>query len=90
MSFELERQLFLLGDVLAAKRQALVLVEDQAVAAWLEANQPELIVNAVAYIAVVKAESELVLSRHLNAEFPVQFAAYCAAHKVPLVHYSSD
>lgn len=90
VGFELERQLCLLGDVLAPKRQELDLANEQAVAAWLEANRPELIVNAAAYTAVDKAESEPALARRLNAELPAQLAAYAADQGGPLVHYSSD
>lgn len=90
VGFELERQLSLLGDVLAPDRQELNLSDVEAVAAWLETNRPELIINAAAYTAVDKAESEPVEARRLNAELPAQLAAYCANLKLPLVHYSSD
>ena len=90
VGFELERQLCLLGDVLAPRRQELDLANEQAVAAWLEANRPELIVNAAAYTAVDKAESEPQLARRLNAGLPGQLAGYAADEGVPLVHYSSD
>lgn len=90
VGFELERQLCLLGEVLAPRRQELDLANEEAVAAWLEAKRPALIINAAAYTAVDKAESEFEPARRLNVELPAQLAAYCASRKVPLVHYSSD
>jgi len=90
VGFELERQLCLMGEVRAPKRQELDLADEEAVASWLARFQPDLIVNAAAYTAVDKAESEPNLARRLNAELPAQLAAYCIDHDVPLVHYSSD
>lgn len=90
VGFELERQLCLMGEVLAPRRHELDLADQGAVVAWLDAKRPELIVNAAAYTAVDKAESEPALARRLNAELPAQLAAYAADQEVPLVHYSSD
>jgi len=90
VGFELQRQLCLLGTVLAPTRQELDLADAAAVAKWLEAHQPELIVNAAAYTAVDKAEEEPALARRLNAELPAQLAEYSAAREQWLVHYSSD
>lgn len=90
VGFELQRQLCLLGTVLAPTRQELDLADAAVVAKWLEAHQPELIVNAAAYTAVDKAEEEPALARRLNAELPAQLAEYSAARGQWLVHYSSD
>lgn len=90
VGFELQRQLCLLGNVLAPRRQELDLSDEAALTAWLDNNQPELIVNAAAYTAVDQAESEQAQARRLNAELPTQLASYCANHRLPLVHYSSD
>ncbi|CAM3376088.1 dTDP-4-dehydrorhamnose reductase [Halomonas lysinitropha] len=90
VGFELQRQLCLLGKVLAPTRQELDLADASAVSQWLEAHQPELIVNAAAYTAVDKAEAEPALARRLNAELPAQLADYSAARGQWLAHYSSD
>lgn len=90
VGFELQRQLALLGTVLAPSRQELDLASPQAVAHWLEQHRPGLIVNAAAYTAVDKAEEEPELARRLNAELPAQLAEYSAARGQWLVHYSSD
>lgn len=90
VGFELQRQFCLLGTVLAPTRQELDLADAAAVDKWLEAHQPELIVNAAAYTAVDKAEEEPELARRLNAELPAQLAEYSAERGQWLVHYSSD
>ena len=90
VGFELQRQLCLLGRVLAPTREALDLADANAVEQWLKIHQPDLIVNAAAYTAVDKAEEEPALARRLNAELPAQLAAYSARRGQRLVHYSSD
>ncbi|RTQ97926.1 dTDP-4-dehydrorhamnose reductase [Halomonas nitroreducens] len=90
VGFELQRQLCLLGEVLAPRRQELDLADPQAVDAWLDEHRPALIVNAAAYTAVDQAESEPDLARRLNAGLPAQLATYCLEQGCQLVHYSSD
>jgi dTDP-4-dehydrorhamnose reductase len=50
----------------------------------------EVIVNAAAYTAVDKAESEPALAQRINAEAPARLARWCAQASATLVHYSSD
>ncbi|WP_280571253.1 dTDP-4-dehydrorhamnose reductase, partial [Chromohalobacter sp. 296-RDG] len=57
---------------------------------WLITHRPDIIVNAAAYTAVDKAESEPALAARLNIELPQQLASYCINHNACLVHYSSD
>ncbi|MCL7939249.1 dTDP-4-dehydrorhamnose reductase [Halomonas sp. ATCH28] len=90
VGFELQRQLCLLGKVLAPTRQELDLTDARAVAAWLDKHQPDLIANGAAYTAVDKAESEPELAHRLNAELPAQLAEYSKSRSQWLVHYSSD
>jgi len=51
---------------------------------------PTIIVNAVAYTAVDKAESELSLADKVNHTCVGFLAQYCAVHTVPLIHISTD
>jgi dTDP-4-dehydrorhamnose reductase len=54
---------------------------------------PNLIINAVAYNAVDKCESddkELALARRLNVELPAKLADFCLENDIVLMHYSSD
>ena len=90
VGFELQRQLATLGNVLAPNRAALDLSNADAVDAFLEEHQPDLIVNAAAYTAVDNAESEQAMATRLNAELPAQLAEYCQQRGSWLIHYSSD
>lgn len=90
VGFELQRQFALFGNVLAPRRDELDLTSASAVDEYLAEHQPALILNAAAYTAVDKAESEPEQAKRLNAELPAQLAAYAASNDIPLVHYSSD
>ncbi|MDQ7727279.1 dTDP-4-dehydrorhamnose reductase [Halomonas sp. SpR8] len=90
VGFELQRQFAPFGNILAPTRQELDLTNAQAVDAYLTKHQPALILNAAAYTAVDKAESEPQQAKRLNAELPAQLAAYAAEQNITLVHYSSD
>ncbi|WP_339119367.1 dTDP-4-dehydrorhamnose reductase [Halomonas sp. BMC6] len=90
VGFELQRQFAPWGTILAPTRQALDLTNAQAVDDYLAQHQPGLILNAAAYTAVDKAESEPEQAKRLNAELPAQLAAYAAKHGIALVHYSTD
>ena len=53
-------------------------------------HKPEAVINAAAYTAVDKAESEEDLAHRINAEAPMIMARECAALGIPLVHISTD
>ena len=90
VGFELQRQFAIFGTVHAPTRTELDLSNAQAVETYLAEYQPSLILNAAAYTAVDKAESEPELAKRLNTELPAQLAEYAAANQARLVHYSSD
>jgi dTDP-4-dehydrorhamnose reductase len=90
VGFELQRQFAPFGTILAPTRQELDLANAEAVDVYLEKHQPDLILNAAAYTAVDKAESEPQQAKRLNAELPAQLAEYAAKQGIPLVHYSTD
>lgn len=90
VGFELQRSLLLHGNILAPSRSELNLAEEESVTAYLAKHQPDLIINAAAYTAVDKAESEVETAQRLNAELPAQLAAWCKSQNKPLIHYSSD
>ncbi len=52
--------------------------------------QPELVVNAAAYTAVDKAETDTEMAFAVNAEAVAQLAALCAQYQCPLIHVSTD
>jgi len=48
------------------------------------------IINAAAYTAVDKAESEIALANQINGNAPGQIATFCADQDLPMVHISTD
>ena len=60
------------------------------VLAKLNAAKPNLIINASAYTAVDKAETEIDLAFVVNARAPELMAHYAAEHDVTFLHYSTD
>lgn len=61
-----------------------------AVTTVLKAHRPGLVVNAAAYTAVDRAESETVVAFAANAEGPAILAEATADAGVPLLHVSTD
>jgi dTDP-4-dehydrorhamnose reductase len=53
-------------------------------------TQPDVIVNAAAYTAVDRAESEAALARRVNAEAPAVMAEEAKRLGAAMVHYSTD
>jgi dTDP-4-dehydrorhamnose reductase len=56
----------------------------------LDRLQPTVVINAAAYTAVDQAEQDADAAFRVNAQAPGEIARWCAAHAVPLVHYSTD
>ena len=52
--------------------------------------KPDLIINAAAYTAVDKAETEQELAFAINAKVPEMMALYAVKHGATLLHYSTD
>jgi dTDP-4-dehydrorhamnose reductase len=52
--------------------------------------KPDLIINAAAYTAVDKAETEVELAFAINAKAPEVMALYAAEYGATLLHYSTD
>lgn len=88
---QLLRTLTPLGEVVAADRSAgWDLADPVALAARVEALAPDVIVNAAAYTAVDRAESEPALAHRVNAEAPAALATAARVLGAWLVHYSTD
>ena len=62
----------------------------QSLPALLGRLQPSVVINAAAYTAVDKAEQDPEAAFRANAQAPAVIAQWCAAHGVPMVHYSTD
>jgi dTDP-4-dehydrorhamnose reductase len=56
----------------------------------LDRHAPAAVVNAAAYTAVDKAESEPEAAFRLNRDAPGEFAAACAERGTPFIHFSTD
>ena len=56
----------------------------------LDEVRPAAVVNAAAYTAVDKAESEPEAAFALNRDAPAALARACAEAKIPLIHFSTD
>lgn len=87
---ELLRTLAPLGEVIATDRATLDLGDESAIRTLVRRVRPTLIVNAAAYTAVDKAESEPDLAFAINARAPGVLAQEAAALGAWLVHYSTD
>ena len=74
----------------ARGRPEVDLVDTKRLAATLDEAAPDLVVNAAAYTAVDKAESEEDAAYALNAEGPGGLAGLCAGRGLPLIHLSTD
>lgn len=79
-----------LGTIVALGRDGADLSKPEKLAAIVEREQPDVIVNAGAYTAVDKAESEPELAQLVNAEAPGALARAAAARGAWLIHYSTD
>jgi dTDP-4-dehydrorhamnose reductase len=90
VGWELQRSLAALGDVLALDRAGADLSRPESLPDVVRQARPDVIVNAAAYTAVDRAESERALAFRVNAE-SVDVLARCAAEcGAMLVHYSTD
>lgn len=61
-----------------------------ACAAAVAASDADVVINAAAYTAVDKAESEEELATAINGAAPGAMAAACAARGIPFLHVSTD
>ena len=66
------------------------LADDDAVSSLVRDIQPAVIINAAAYTAVDRAETEIDLARAVNAAAPELLAALAAESGSLLIHYSTD
>ncbi|MEB6592230.1 dTDP-4-dehydrorhamnose reductase [Pseudomonas asiatica] len=95
VGWELQRALAPLGEVIALDRQGNGdlcgdLSNLEGLAATVRSLAPDVIVNAAAYTAVDKAESEPELAARINAEAPGVLAREAARLGAWLIHYSTD
>jgi dTDP-4-dehydrorhamnose reductase len=94
LGHQLAVQLQQLGEVKALTRAEADLAKPAALREALshisKTFHPTVIVNAAAYTAVDKAQTETELAHAVNAASPAVLAELAKAHNATLVHYSTD
>ncbi|MGK7933086.1 MAG: dTDP-4-dehydrorhamnose reductase [Microcystaceae cyanobacterium] len=87
---ELKASLSQLGEVYPFTRSTLDLTQDEQISATIQEINPQLIVNAAAYTAVDKAESEPELAHQINAIAPKIIATEAQKNNAFFLHISTD
>ena len=95
VGWELRRSLAPLGEVFAFDRDpddagTVDLARPDSLGPLVDRIAPDVVVNAAAYTAVDKAESEPALAHTVNAEAPAALARAAASRGALLLHYSTD
>lgn len=90
VGWELERALASLGTVLAVGRSEVDVTDAARLADFVAQVKPALIINAAAYTAVDRAESEPELAHQINAVAPGVLATAAQRVGAWLIHFSTD
>lgn len=77
-------------NLLLASRSDLDITDLESIQQALERYRPDVLINAAAYTAVDKAESEPKTAYLVNALAPGLLAQACAQHGIGLIHVSTD
>lgn len=77
-------------QVIALAQTELDITDAAAVFRAVENIAPDAVVNAAAYTAVDRAESEVEIAFAANRDGPAHLAAVCVARGIPLLHVSTD
>jgi dTDP-4-dehydrorhamnose reductase len=87
---ELQQTLASLGEVIGVGRQELDLSQPEQIRVIVAETKPDIIVNAAAYTAVDKSETEIELAMAINATAPKVIAESAQAIDAAVVHISTD
>jgi len=94
VGWELQRSLAPFGELLALDRHSSSHCGDlanlESLAETVRVFRPDVVVNAAAYTAVDKAESDAEMAHLVNALAPEVLARACAAIDATLIHFSTD
>lgn len=95
VGWELCRTLAPLGRVITASVEGgsdywVDLADTKSVSRMIQESQPHAVVNAAAYTAVDKAESETLIAQRINADAPGMLGALLKERGIPIIHYSTD
>lgn len=75
---------------IACSSADLDITDVEAVHATLAQHQPDAVINAAAYTAVDKAETQAELARRVNVDGPANLAHACQRIQARLIHLSTD
>ena len=90
VGWELRRTLAPLGQLVCVDFPEVDLTKPDSIRGWIRDTAPDLIINAAAYTAVDKAETDTALATAINAEAPGLMAEEARQRGALLVHYSTD
>ena len=90
VGWELRRALASLGTLVAADRNVMNLADADSMRKVIRETKPQIIVNAAAYTAVDKAESDADLAMRINGVAPGILAEEARRCGALLIHYSTD
>lgn len=90
VGFELQRALAPLGEVIALDRSSCDLTNPSRLRELIEEIHPDVIVNAAAYTAVDRAETDRDTAWAINAHAPGVLGEAAARLNALVVHYSTD
>jgi dTDP-4-dehydrorhamnose reductase len=90
LGWEFQRTLPLLGELTKVDADELDLTDENGLSALIRATAPQIIVNASAYTAVDKAETEADLAHAINARAPQIMSQEALRLNALLVHFSTD
>ena len=86
----LHKKLASLGEVIATNRDMLDLSNPQAIRAFIDQTQPDIIINPAAYTKVDQAENEPELAFKINAAAPQVLTDKASELNIPIIHFSTD
>ena len=90
VGWELRRTLASMSQLVCVDYPDVDLTSPDSIRQWIQSSSPEIIVNAAAYTAVYKAETESPLAMKINGEAPGIMAVEAKKRGALLVHYSTD
>jgi dTDP-4-dehydrorhamnose reductase len=90
VGWELRRTLAPMSRLVCVDYPEVDFTAPDSIRRWIADAAPDIVVNAAAYTAVDKAETEAALAAKINAEAPGVMAEETARRGALLVHYSTD
>ncbi len=90
LGWEFQRTLSTLGELTALDWPEVNFTKPETLREVVRRTQPKVIINAAAYTAVDRAETEVEICRAINAAAPAVLADEARKQRAVLIHYSTD